>query len=197
VFPESDTEDTIRRNCERRLGELREAGVIPAPFSLERLRQRIAHHRGRPLIVADYQDPAPGLPTGVTLALDDRDVVLCDPACSPTHREHVVLHEFSHIVLGHLDTTSNLTVSGLAVPEAPGWPHLGEPGRHDGVAPDGKDGERIHGDSDREKAAELLAYLISAEARRQRQVGYDAPASLRRLADLLAPGRNSRDREPA
>lgn len=185
MFPESHAEDTIRESCERRLAELREAGVIPAPFSLERLRQRIAHHRGRPLVVADYQDPGPGLPSGVTLALENRDVVLCDPACSPTHRDHILLHEFSHIVLGHLDTTAMTAAQG-----APGWPHLGDPGASGGsgaVPPVG------HGDSRREKEAETLAYLISAEVRRQRTVGYDAPATVRRLADLLAPRRSRRD----
>lgn len=78
---------------------LREIGV-PSPFDLDEFRRRLECHRRRPIFLID----TPSLPeavSGLWLGTGDGDYVFYPQGVTPLYRAHVVLHEFSHMLLGH------------------------------------------------------------------------------------------------
>src|SRR6266540_2516255 len=79
--------------CQARLQGLE----IPHPFTIEAFCRSVARHRGRPL----HLHPLPG-PTrfcGLWVATLAADHVWYEPASSPFHRRHLILHELSHLML--------------------------------------------------------------------------------------------------
>ena len=67
----------------------------------------IADRRQQDLVI----DELPGLPgtdiCGLWLVLADKDVILHASTRSPWHRQQIILHEFSHMILCHdLDVTN-------------------------------------------------------------------------------------------
>jgi hypothetical protein len=89
---------SIRRRCERRCAGL----PIPVPFDALILVARVSERRGRPILVR----AVPGLERGamgVWLAIDrpPADVIAYAPGTSRLHRDHIILHELSHILCDH------------------------------------------------------------------------------------------------
>lgn len=84
------------------LGRLASALEISQPFDIQTFCRLLAEQRGRPLLLHSV----PGIstsetPCGVWIATDQADHVFHEEATSPLHRDHIVLHEVSHMLLGH------------------------------------------------------------------------------------------------
>lgn len=85
---------------------------LPNPFDVRVLCDRIAAQRGRPI----YLHPTDGIsgteaPCGTWLATDVGDHIFYEAATSPLHQTHIILHELSHMLLGHRSV-----LSGAAAP---------------------------------------------------------------------------------
>ncbi|MCX5407608.1 hypothetical protein OHA37_27565 [Streptomyces sp. NBC_00335] len=77
--------------------------VIPRPFDLEAFCEGIAAQRGRPLILLPLDGPPdPALPCGIWLGLDVADLVFYDAVAAEILKVQIVLHEISHMLLGHV-----------------------------------------------------------------------------------------------
>lgn len=85
------------------------AGIrFPSPFDMQQFCDAVAEHRGRPLLVEAVEgvNGSDGGLCGLWVELDHADCIFYEASTSPLHRNHIVLHEISHILLGHT------TVSG-------------------------------------------------------------------------------------
>jgi hypothetical protein len=84
----------IARKAERHFG-------LPRDATLRLIHGKLETQRGRSITVAEL----PGLSgtelCGVWLVCADRDIVLHAPAKSSWHRQQIILHEFSHMILRH------------------------------------------------------------------------------------------------
>jgi hypothetical protein len=83
--------------------------VIPRPFDLTAFCAAVSAHRGRPLYVEGVQgvNGADDELCGVWVELDTADYIFIEASTSPLHRDHIVLHEISHILLGHASTNED------------------------------------------------------------------------------------------
>ena len=88
----------LRSRCEQRLAQL----PLPEPFTVERFRQALEAHRGRPLTIGAMPGLELGEPSGVWIATEVGDFVFVDQTARPLHWEHIVLHELAHIICDHL-----------------------------------------------------------------------------------------------
>nr|WSW63067.1 hypothetical protein OG513_33330 [Streptomyces sp. NBC_00998] len=77
--------------------------VIPQPFDLGVFCAGIAEQRGRPLILLPLDGPPdPALPCGIWLGLEVADLVFYDAVAAEILKVQIVLHEISHMLLGHV-----------------------------------------------------------------------------------------------
>lgn len=76
---------------------------IPSPFDLQRFCTAVAERRGRPLLIeeVDGVNGADQELCGVWVELDTADCIFIEASTSPMHRDHIVLHEISHMLLRH------------------------------------------------------------------------------------------------
>ncbi|WP_431782468.1 ParH-like protein [Streptomyces chumphonensis] len=88
----------------RRAGRIADGLTLPAPFDAERFIAYLAERRGRPLTVLPVELPHTG-PCGLLVTTDRADYIMYTPHTSALHREHILLHEAAHLLLGH-DRTS-------------------------------------------------------------------------------------------
>ncbi|WP_159073478.1 hypothetical protein [Streptomyces sp. RTd22] len=91
-----------RRKARPDFEELLASIDIPEPFEIEAFCNKIAEQRERPL----YLHSVPGIsgtdaPCGIWIATDVADHVFHEAATTPLHRDHIILHEISHMLLGH------------------------------------------------------------------------------------------------
>ncbi|CDR10464.1 hypothetical protein [Streptomyces iranensis] len=91
-----------RRKARPDFEELLASIDIPEPFEIQVLCDKIAEQRGRAL----YLHSVPGIsgtdaPCGMWIATDVADHVFHEAATTPLHRDHIILHEISHMLLGH------------------------------------------------------------------------------------------------
>ncbi|WP_431780862.1 hypothetical protein [Streptomyces chumphonensis] len=87
-----------RARCEA----VADALELPRPFDLDALCDRIAERRGRPLrLIALEGVPDGSTPCGVWVATGTADLIFYEPATSAFHKLQIVLHELSHMLLGH------------------------------------------------------------------------------------------------
>lgn len=85
--------------------------VIPQPFDLDAFCEGIAEQRGRPLILLPLDGPPdPALPCGIWIGLEVADLVFYDAVAAEILKVQIVLHEISHMLLGHV--APELDVSG-------------------------------------------------------------------------------------
>jgi hypothetical protein len=135
----------IRRLCEAQLRAL----TIPDPFQICEFCAIVADRRGRPLRLLPMPLPASeDCPYGVWVETDTTDYILHEQATSPLHRDQIVLHEISHMLLGHhADTTLDAVSVSQALPD---------------LDPDmiGRVLQRHAYSTEEEQQAELLASLI-------------------------------------
>lgn len=96
-----------RKQLHQRCDDLLAGLAVAAPFDLVDFCRALGDQRGRPLRVAPHPMPAAsGLPCGVWVELPDEDVIFVEPRTTPTHQEHIGLHEIAHIVCGHRGAAS-------------------------------------------------------------------------------------------
>jgi hypothetical protein len=139
---------SLRRRCERRCAGL----PIPAPFDAETLVARVSEQRGRPILLRAVPGLEPGA-TGVWLAIGSppADVIAYAPGTSRLHRDHIILHELSHILCDHAPRLHDGELADALFPD---------------IRPDVVLGvlQRIAYSDEEELEAELLATLIQAGA---------------------------------
>jgi hypothetical protein len=160
----------LTARCRRRLAEL----DLPDPFDVRRLCAAVAQRRGRPITLLGLALPPEG-PYGLWIALRGRDCIVYEAATSPLHQEHIIVHELSHLLLGHNGSSqlSDHQVGRL-------FPRL-----------DPEMVRRVLGRSDystlQEREAELLASMIVQRAERSRgRSSLPDPAVAARLERLEA-----------
>jgi hypothetical protein len=102
----------LRRRCEPILAQI----DLPRPFSIEALCHHIAEQRGRPLYLHPLPPEAAVSGTcGLWLGTAIDDHVFYEKQTSRLHQEHIMLHEFGHILFGHdsLDAGDNVGAQAL------------------------------------------------------------------------------------
>jgi hypothetical protein len=99
----------LRRRCEARLAAL----PLAAPFDLEAFYTELAARRGRRIILEAA--PLSGSTYGVCFCSHDTDYIFYERDTSPYHRQHIILHELSHLICGHLSSQAEplTNVGGL------------------------------------------------------------------------------------
>ncbi|UQX03467.1 hypothetical protein [Streptomyces sp. RerS4] len=76
---------------------------IPHPFDLSAFCEGLAAQRGRPLVLLPLDGPPqPDLPCGIWIGLDSADLVFYEQSASDLLRIQIILHEISHMLLGHV-----------------------------------------------------------------------------------------------
>lgn len=85
----------LRQRCETRLRDL----PLAQPFDLPSFCRAVAAWRGRPLELRPVT--AYSGPYGAWVAGPTRDVVFYEQGTTRLHRDHIILHEISHIACGH------------------------------------------------------------------------------------------------
>jgi hypothetical protein len=102
----------LRRHCEAKLRDL----VVPDPFDLNEFCATLGRARGRPIILVPIALPGRA-PCGICAVTDDSDYIFVQKQTSPLHRALIGLHELSHLIFGHVGTTtSNDHASRLFAP---------------------------------------------------------------------------------
>lgn len=86
--------------------ELRGLG-LPAHFTVAQLAESLARRRGRPLRLRPEPLPVAGLSGGL-LVTRDIDFIAYQCNTSELHQDHIVCHEFGHLLAGH----ETVTVTG-------------------------------------------------------------------------------------
>ncbi|WP_218063945.1 hypothetical protein [Arthrobacter wenxiniae] len=79
-----------------------EQGIkLPRHLTVESLRDYLSAERNREIVIDELVGLSGADVCGMWLPKEDRDVILHAPTRSPLHREHIVLHEFGHMILKH------------------------------------------------------------------------------------------------
>ena len=86
---------------------------IPEPFDVQVFCEQIATQRGRAL----HLHSVPGIsgtdaPCGVWIATEKADHIFHEAATSPMHRDHIILHEIGHMLLGHTSIIDGVQSEG-------------------------------------------------------------------------------------
>jgi hypothetical protein len=99
----------LRARCRNLADGLR----LPEPFSAAGLAGVVAAARGRPLELIALA-ALEWTPCGVLIATDHADYIGYPAAATALHSQHIVLHEISHLLCGHLDSRA----AGAELPPA-------------------------------------------------------------------------------
>jgi hypothetical protein len=89
----------LDRQLRSRCLELIKSLPIPRPFDLERFRENLERHRGRPLLMIPAKTPPDC--SGLWIGTRDADYILYERATTSLHQWHIVAHESGHMLLGH------------------------------------------------------------------------------------------------
>lgn len=84
----------LARKAEQRFG-------LPGDTTLEFIHEKLEVQRARSITIAEVPGLSGSELCGLWLICDDRDIILHAPAQSAWHRQQIILHEFSHMILGH------------------------------------------------------------------------------------------------
>lgn len=75
--------------------------LVPVPWDVELLVERLARRRGRPIRLQSARFP-PGRVSGLWIPMEHEDVILYDRAAnSPTLKEQIIGHELGHMLMNH------------------------------------------------------------------------------------------------
>lgn len=85
-----------RGNVIRRADSL--AHLIPDPWDIDEFLRRLGEARGRPIVLRPFQAEGGSAPCGVYLGTDTEDHVLYPAQANALQREHIILHEISHML---------------------------------------------------------------------------------------------------
>ena len=152
----------LRKRCAALVRDL----PMPVPFDAPALCAAVAERRGRPIRLV----PMAGLTgvCGLWVATATTDLIFYEQVTTPPHREHIILHELSHVLCDHPSSSLGTQVEELL-------PSL-----------DPEMVQRVLGragyTSEEEREAELLASLI-----RQRARSHAGGTLADRLHDALDP----------
>ncbi|MFJ9338629.1 hypothetical protein ACIRP0_04970 [Streptomyces sp. NPDC101733] len=91
-----------KRRADDPLAEVVARLHIPIPFDLRQFCEAVAADRGRPLVLQELDGANPDVPCGIWVSLDEADLVFYQPAASTILRRQIILHEVSHMLLGHV-----------------------------------------------------------------------------------------------
>ncbi|QLY30187.1 hypothetical protein [Nocardia huaxiensis] len=160
--------------------ELRGLG-LPGRFPVARLAEALAHRRGRPLRLRAEPLPVTGLSGGL-LVTRDIDFIAYQRNTTTLHQDHIVCHEFGHLLAGH----ETVVMTGqdalrLLAPNIDPAVVRRMLGRSCSSERDEQEAEHI--------ADLLMAHHISSSAPHAEWVLPEtAPADVRNLLDTLGPG---------
>ncbi|MER5963208.1 hypothetical protein [Streptomyces sp. NPDC002057] len=89
---------TLHRRCRKIAERVR----LPQPFSIPSFREHVAEQRGRPLHLHPLPlDASTAGACGLWLATATDDHIFYEQHTSALHQEHIVLHEFGHMLFEH------------------------------------------------------------------------------------------------
>lgn len=134
------------RDARRAANQANKALILDGEVSVETIRKAIEALRVITITVQEMPVDQHDVPA-FTADCGQLKAVCYAPNLSALHRQHNILHEFSHLLLNHEETAVGITISGFSgtFPSQP---------------------RKIMGrgsfDDDAEQAAEFLAYLLSA-----------------------------------
>ncbi|WP_437773467.1 hypothetical protein [Arthrobacter sp. KNU40] len=74
---------------------------LPDDATLELIHEKLERKRGRTITVAELPELAGEELCGIWLICADRDIVLHARTESDWHRQQIILHDFSHMILDH------------------------------------------------------------------------------------------------
>lgn len=74
---------------------------VPVPFDLSEFCRRIEQRRGRPLRLEALPDAHGSGFCGIYVETPTQDVVFYPAGAAAVHRDHVIVHELMHLLLGH------------------------------------------------------------------------------------------------
>ncbi|MGP9022936.1 ParH-like protein [Streptomyces sp. BR1] len=86
---------------------------LPVPFDAVELIAAAAEQRGRPIELMPIPW-TPGVPCGLLVSADLADYIAYAADTSPLHRQHILVHELSHLLCGHDGTLSTELTPHLA-----------------------------------------------------------------------------------
>jgi hypothetical protein len=102
----------LRRRCEERLEEL----SLPVPFDLEAFCESVAVKRGHPILLQPVEGVGGGT-MGVWIPTEPADIIVYEQQTTRLHREHIVLHELSHLICEHRPKAVDAETAGLLFPD--------------------------------------------------------------------------------
>lgn len=124
---------------------------LPRPWNISAFAEQVADVVGKPIRLVPQQGlTARGFPCGLVVERVDDIVVAYDSTSSAYHTDHIVLHEFAHLLLAHTATDRNVSALGNLLPELNGDSVLRVLARTDY-------------DDVQENQAELFASLVMAD----------------------------------
>lgn len=85
----------LRDRCRRLLDGV----TIPLPFDIHAFCDQIAAKRRRP--IRSYPMDSGPSPCGLWVATESTDYIFYEASTSPLHRDHIILHELSHLLCDH------------------------------------------------------------------------------------------------
>jgi hypothetical protein len=88
---------------------------IPQPFDIVQFCARLERQRGRPIQLVQIAT-TPGAPCGMWVPTAASDYILHD-GITPIHRQHNILHEIGHMILGHRGGSAGARIIGQLVPD--------------------------------------------------------------------------------
>lgn len=72
--------------------------LVPEPWDMDLFIQRLSEQRGRPILLRPFQAMGGPSPCGLYMATALEDHILYPEQVGPLQREHVILHEISHML---------------------------------------------------------------------------------------------------
>ncbi|WP_207346384.1 ImmA/IrrE family metallo-endopeptidase [Arthrobacter sp. E3] len=133
------------RDARRAANQANKALILGGNVSVETIRKAIEALRGITITVQEMPVDQHDVPA-FTADCGNLKVVYYAPNLSTLHRQHNILHEFSHLLLNHEETATGITIKGFSE-TFPTQPR--------------KIMGRFSFDDDAEQSAEFLAYLLS------------------------------------
>lgn len=173
----------LRRNLEQRLRALHV--TIPSPFSAEAFCTNVAEARGRAIHLIPWDTTTAVVPCGLWISTVNADYIVYEQAAAGILRQHIVLHELAHLLLGHQGAAQ--------LDSAAGKFQFLDPAMVDRVL-----GRTSAYDADEEREAEVLASMVGEQPTRYGSVqpgrlGDADAAVLDRFSAALAADRSWRD----
>ncbi|AXH93568.1 hypothetical protein ACFWDZ_08285 [Micromonospora aurantiaca] len=165
----TSTPVTTRRAARAKLRAL--GIVVPSPFTIDDFCSQLSTARGRPIRVISVDLPSRAASCGAWLATPNADYVCVDSIAPAPLREHIVLHELSHIICDHggIPMAERVTQYGLLDPSTVR-----------------RMLERTLYDSSEEREAELLASEIGSRINLGQPWRLPADDGTRQIIDGLA-----------